>query len=186
MNVRYLTNSKSKIKRALKNTDKLFVRVSRTKINSKLRNYLNSKKKLRSKREIRKREIRKSDPDPADRLPCGERWVREELPPRLVPLPRVHTGQPVELQHPHPPSLPSLFDSSPCAHYSRLFFRALAAYTMEGARGRRRRRRTSREPEPSVLRISQSPLRGCAGTSVRGNCRVPISPVTVRRNDRSP
>ena len=36
---------------------------------------------------------------------------------------------------------------------------------MEGARGRRRRRRTSREPEPTVLRISQSPLRVCTGTS---------------------
>jgi len=48
--------------------------------------------------------------------------------------------------------------------FSALLLRTVC--TMEGARGRRRRRRTSREPEPSVLRISQLPLRVCAGTTV--------------------
>lgn len=49
--------------------------------------------------------------------------------------------------------------------YKHLFF-LCATVNMVGARGRRRRRRTSREPEPSVLRFYQSPLRVCAGTSV--------------------
>ena len=69
----------------------------------------------------------------------------------------------------------------PASLFPRLLLRTVYyAAPMEGARGRRRRRRTSREPEPSVHRISQSPLRDCAGTSVSGNCRA-----RSRRCDRT-
>lgn len=72
--------------------------------------------------------------------------------------------------------VPSLSRSSCCGDVQRQIERICQRWpsqSMEGARGRRRRRRTSREPEPSVLRISQSPLRGCVGTSAW--IRVPIS-----------
>lgn len=122
-------------------------------------------------------EICESVPDPTD--PYGKQWVRE-FPPRLVSFPRIHRadrGQPVESHS----ILIRLFLLSsillariaahlPASLFPRLLPRTVCA-PREGARGRRRRRRTSREPEPSVHRISQSPLRDCAGTSVCGNCR---------------
>lgn len=96
------------------------------------------------------------------------RCVRELL-PRHVPYPQVHGAICQELQHPLVRLL--LFSSilRSCTFTRISFSVSLAA--MEGARGRRRRRRTSREPEPSVLRISSHLFEFVAATSVRGNCR---------------